>query len=265
MLSYPVIDPVAVELGPLSIRWYGLMYVLAFALAWLLGRRRIKSSAPPLTLKEFEDLLFWLICGLLIGARVGYVLFYQFTYFLEHPFSLFAVWQGGMSFHGGLIGVLAAAWGYAARHEKHLFAVTDFIAPLAPLGLGAGRIGNFINAELWGRPSDLPWAMIFPGPEAGNVSRHPSQLYEALLEGGVLFLILWLYSKRNPSEKAVSGLFLFGYGVFRFAVEFARQPDPHLGLIGLGWLSMGQILSLPMILAGLLLFYFAYRPVNPPK
>lgn len=259
MLPYPNIDPVAVQIGPLKVHWYGLMYALAFASGWLLGQWRLKTSpSPPLTGKEFDDLLIWLIVGLLLGARLGYVLFYSFSYYLAHPLQLLAVWQGGMSFHGGLLGILGAAFFFARRHHKSLFELTDFIAPLAPLGLGAGRIGNFINGELWGRPSDLPWAMVFPGHGAGDIPRHPSQLYEALLEGAVLFVILWIYSKRNPPEKAVSGMFLLWYGIFRFGVEFARAPDPQLGLIGLGFLSMGQLLSLPMILLGLVMLRLAY-------
>ncbi len=259
MLPYPNIDPVAVQIGPLKVHWYGLMYALAFASAWLLGQRRIKtSSSPPLTAKEFDDLLVWLIVGLLVGARLGYALFYSFSYYIDHPLDLFAVWQGGMSFHGGLLGIFGATLLFARRYHKTLFRLTDFIAPLAPLGLGAGRIGNFINGELWGRPSDLPWAMAFPGHRAGGVPRHPSQLYEALLEGVLLFVILWAYSQKNPPEKALSGMFLLWYGLFRFAVEFARAPDPQLGLIGLGWLSMGQLLSLPMILLGLIMLRLAY-------
>ncbi|MHB1590850.1 MAG: prolipoprotein diacylglyceryl transferase [Sulfuricella sp.] len=257
MLIHPQFDPVAIHLGPLAIRWYGLMYLLAFGLFLLLGRRRIKTG-PQLgwTVKELDDLLFYGVLGVVLGGRLGYVLFYQPAHFLAHPLEIFSVWQGGMAFHGGLLGVLVAMWLFARKTGKSWLAITDFIAPLVPLGLGAGRIGNFINGELWGRPSNVPWAMVFP--QIDNVPRHPSQLYQFALEGLALFALLWLFSRKPRPTGAVSGLFLIGYGFFRFMVEFTREPDSFLGLLALG-LSMGQWLSLPMIVAGVAMIAWAYR------
>ncbi len=257
MLVHPQFDPVAIHLGPVAIRWYGLMYVIGFVLLMLLGRYRIKQQ--PLsgwTLREMDDLLFYGVLGTILGGRLGYVLFYKLDYYLTHPLEIFAVWQGGMSFHGGFLGVIFAMLLFARRYRKHWFAVTDFVAPLVPQGLFFGRLGNFINAELPGRPSDVPWAMKFP--QVDDLARHPSQLYEAALEGIALFVILWLFSARPRPLGAVSGLFLLGYGVFRFIVEFTRQPDDFLGLL-LFKLSMGQWLSLPMIAGGIAMLVYAYR------
>jgi phosphatidylglycerol:prolipoprotein diacylglycerol transferase len=257
MLIHPQFDPVALHLGPLAIRWYGLMYLLAFALFLLLGRRRIMTGPQPgWTVKELDDLLFYGVLGVVLGGRLGYVLFYQPAHFLSHPFEIFYVWQGGMAFHGGFLGVLAAMWLFARHSGKPWLAITDFIAPLVPLGLAAGRLGNFINGELWGRASDVPWAMLFP--QAGELPRHPSQLYQFALEGLALFAILWLFSRRPRPVGAVSGLFLVGYGSFRFLAEFTREPDSYLGLLAMG-LSMGQWLSLPMIVAGAIMLHWAYR------
>ncbi|MHB0991970.1 MAG: prolipoprotein diacylglyceryl transferase [Burkholderiales bacterium] len=257
MLIHPQFDPVAIAIGPLAIRWYGLMYLTAFILFLLLGRLRIKQQPyagwQP---KQLDDMLFYGVLGVVLGGRLGYVLFYKFDYYLAHPLEIFYVWQGGMSFHGGFLGVIIALWLFARREGKRWLAVTDFIAPLVPLGLGAGRIGNFINGELWGRPTTLPWGMIFP--QVDNVPRHPSQLYEFGLEGLTLFALLWIYSSRPRPVGAVSGLFLAGYGTFRFLVEFSREPDDFLGLLALG-LSMGQWLSLPMIVAGIVMMVWAYR------
>lgn len=258
MLIHPQFDPVAFHLGPLAIRWYGLMYLTAFALFLGLGRSRLKIH-PTLGWhqKELDDLLFYGVLGVVLGGRLGYIVFYKAAYYLQHPLEIFAVWQGGMSFHGGFLGVLVAVWLFAHKSGKPWLAVTDFIAPLVPLGLGAGRIGNFINGELWGRPTDVSWGMIFP--QAGDsIARHPSQLYQFALEGLALFTLLWWFSAKPRPVGAVSGLFLIGYGGFRFLAEFAREPDNFLGLLSLG-LSMGQWLSLPMIIAGMAMLHWAYR------
>jgi len=257
MLIHPQFDPVALHLGPLVIRWYGLMYLLAFGLFLLLGRLRIKTRpGAGWNAQQLDDMLFFGVLGVVLGGRLGYVLFYQPVHFLAHPLEIFAVWQGGMAFHGGFLGVLAAMWLFARKHGKPWLSLTDFIAPLVPLGLATGRLGNFINGELWGRPTDLPWAMVFP--QADGLARHPSQLYQFALEGMALFVLLWLFSAKPRPTGAVSGLFLLGYGSFRFIAEFAREPDNFLGLLSLG-LSMGQWLSLPMILAGAALLRWAYH------
>ncbi len=257
MLIHPQFNPVAIAIGPLSIRWYGLMYLTAFILFLALGRLRIKQQPDAgWQVKQLDDMLFYGVLGVVLGGRLGYVLFYKFGYYLAHPVEIFYVWQGGMSFHGGFLGVIFALWMFARREGKPWLAVTDFIAPLVPLGLGAGRIGNFINGELWGRPTNLPWGMIFP--QVDQIPRHPSELYEFGLEGLVLFAVLWIYSARPRPIGAVSGLFLIGYGSFRFLVEFSREPDDFLGLLSLG-LSMGQWLSLPMIVAGIIMMVWAYR------
>ncbi len=257
MLTYPDIDPAIVRIGDFAIHWYGMMYLIGFLGGWWLGRRRAARPGSGWQPEEVGDLLFHVALGVVLGGRIGYILFYHLDLFLADPLVLVRIWQGGMSFHGGLIGVLVAMWLYGRRTGRGFFQVADFVAPLVPLGLGAGRIGNFINGELWGRPTDLPWGMVFPFVDARP--RHPSMLYEALLEGLVLFLILWLYSSRPRPTMAVSGLFLFCYGVFRFAVEFVREPDAHLGFIAFGWMTMGHLLSLPMILFGLLLLLLAHR------
>lgn len=257
MLIHPQFDPVALQIGPLAVRWYGLMYLLAFALFLLLGRRRIRTRPEAgWNAQQLDDMLFYGVLGVILGGRLGYVLFYQPAHFLAHPLEIFAVWQGGMAFHGGLLGVLAAMALFARKQGKPWLAVTDFIAPLVPLGLAAGRMGNFINGELWGRPTDVAWGMVFP--QIDGLARHPSQLYQFALEGVALFVILWLYAKRPRPVGAVSGLFLLGYGTFRFIAEFAREPDNYLGLLSLG-LSMGQWLSLPMMLAGGALLAWALR------
>jgi phosphatidylglycerol:prolipoprotein diacylglycerol transferase len=258
MLVHPQFDPIAVKLfGPLAIRWYGLMYLVGFALLWLAGRYAIKTRPHTgMTAQHFDDLLFYGILGVILGGRLGYVLFYKFGDYLAEPWKIFYVWEGGMSFHGGFLGVIIAMWWYAKSRRLAWLAITDFIAPLVPLGLGAGRLGNFINAELWGRATEGPWAMVFPNVD--SVPRHPSQLYEFALEGVVLFCVLWWFAARPRPRGAVSACFLIGYGLFRFAVEFTREPDSFLGLLALG-LSMGQWLSLPMIIAGAMLLLWSYR------
>ena len=254
-MTYPEIDPVAISLGPLAIHWYGLMYLLGFAFVWLLGRYR--AARHDWQHGQLADLLFYGALGVILGGRLGYALFYDLAANLENPLNLLKIWQGGMSFHGGLIGVLIAFWYFGRKTGKSFFEISDFIAPMVPIGLMLGRIGNFINGELWGRVSDVPWAMVFPG--AGPLPRHPSQLYQAALEGLLLFIILWLYSAKPRPRAAVSGLFLLGYGVFRFIVEFVRIPDPQYGYIAFGWLTMGQILCLPMIIGGVAMMIWAYR------
>ncbi len=251
MIPFPEINPVAIEIGPLKVHWYGLMYLLAFALVWVLGRYRIKKGMIDLTLQRFEDLIFYGVLGVIVGGRLGYIFFYQPSFYLSHPLEIFSIWDGGMSFHGGLIGVLLAMYLFGRKEGKTFFEVADFIAPLVPLGLASGRLGNFINGELWGRPADVPWAMIFPG--AGNIPRHPSQLYQMLLEGILLFIILWIFSSKKRPVGQVSAVFLMGYGVFRFIAEYTREPDSYLGFLALGF-SMGQWLSIPMILAGIWLY-----------
>ncbi len=260
MLSYPDIDPVALALGPIKIHWYGITYVVGMAAAWLLLRWRARKN-PLLRWqqKHIDDMVFFAMFGVIIGGRLGSVLFYNLPYYLDHPIDILKINQGGMSFHGGLIGVLLAMFWFARKTNSIFFQATDFIAPVIPVGLGCGRIGNFINGELWGAPSSLPWAMIFPSSYAGGIPRHPAQLYEALLEGLLLFLILWFYSVKPRPMMAVSGLFLLGYGIFRSSVEFVREPDAHLGYLAFDWVTMGQVLSLPMILTGALLLFFAYR------
>ncbi len=258
MLIHPQFDPVAVHLGPLAVHWYGLMYLLGFAAFMWLGRKRIRSlGRSGWDDKMLDDLLFYGVLGVVLGGRLGEVLFYNPGYYASHPLEIFAVWQGGMSFHGGFLGVLAAMALFARQRRIQWLQLMDFIAPLVPLGLGAGRIGNFINAELWGRPTDVPWGMIFPNVD--NLPRHPSQLYEFALEGLALFALLWLYSKKPRPAGAVSGLFLIGYGSFRFLAEFTRNPDDGIfGLMTFG-ISMGQWLSLPMVAAGMVMMVWAYR------
>ena len=262
MLIHPQFNPVAISVGPLAIHWYGLMYLMAFLQFWWLGKHRILSH-PQLarngwTVQQLDDLLFYGVLGVILGGRLGQVLFYEPGYYFSDPARILAIWQGGMSFHGGFIGVLLATAWFARRQGKTFFELMDFIAPLVPIGLGAGRIGNFINAELWGKASDLPWAMVFP-TDPQQLPRHPSQLYQFALEGLALFVILWLYTRKPRPTMAVSGLFAICYGSFRILVEFVRVPDAQLGYLAFGWLTMGQLLSLPMIAVGVLLMVLAYR------
>lgn len=254
----PDIDPVAFSFGPLKVHWYGLMYLIGFVGGWALGAYRAGRPGSGWQRAEVGDILFYIALGTILGGRLGYVLFYNFGYYLRHPLEVFYLWTGGMSFHGGLIGVIVAMWLFARRTQRSFFAVADFIAPLVPIGLGAGRIGNFINQELWGRVTDVPWGMVF-ARTGGSLPRHPTQLYEFALEGVALFVILWLYSARPRPAGAISGLFLICYGAFRFFVELFRMPDAHLGYLALGWVTMGQILSVPMVIAGIALLYWAHR------
>ena len=257
MIEYPAIDPVAFSLGPLEVRWYGLSYIAGTLLGWWL--LRLRAARFGWTPDQVADLVFYVVLGAVLGGRIGSVLFYNLPYYMEHPLAVFKIWEGGMAFHGGLIGVLVAVALFARSQGRHFFEISDYLAPVVPVGLFCGRIANFINGELWGKPTDVPWAMVFPGPLAGNVPRHPSQLYEAALEGVLLFIILWLYSARPRPRMAVSGLFLTGYGLFRLLVEFVREPDAQLGYLAFGWVTMGQVLSLPMIILGAFLLWLAYH------
>ena len=253
-LDFPTINAVIFEIGPLALRWYGVMYLIGFLAAFWLANRRL--SRTDWSKEQLSDLLFYGFMGVVLGGRIGYVLFYNFSVFLDNPLYLFRIWEGGMSFHGGCLGVIVATYWYAKRRGWSFLRVGDFIAPLVPIGLGAGRIGNFINGELWGRTTDVPWAFVFPG--AGPMPRHPSQLYEFALEGVLLFVILWLYSAKPRPVGSVGGLFLLCYGAFRFFVEYFREPDAHLDLNALG-LSQGQMLCIPMILAGVALIAYAVK------
>jgi phosphatidylglycerol---prolipoprotein diacylglyceryl transferase len=270
MLTYPDIDPVAFQLGPLRVHWYGLMYLVGFALGWALGRWRASRPGSGWTAAMVDDVVFYAVIGIIAGGRLGYMFFYGYDQILANPLNVLRVWEGGMSFHGGLIGVMVAIWLFGRKHGLGFFRVADFIAPLVPPGLLAGRIGNFINGELWGHATQVPWAMQLPCarfPEycvglpigtALSPALHPSQLYQAGLEGLVLFVVLWWFSSRPRPTMAVSGLFLLLYGLFRFTVEFVRQPDAHIGYVAFDWLTMGQLLSLPMLVGGAVMLALAY-------
>ncbi len=260
MILFPAIDPIAFELGPFAVRWYGLSYVVGIGLAWwLLHRRCGRGAGRDWTPAQVSDLVFYAALGAVLGGRLGYVLFYNFGDYLANPAELLAVWRGGMSFHGGTLGVIVAMALFARRVGKPFLAVADFVLPAVPIGLFLGRLANFVNQELWGAPSDLPWAVLFTTPAAGGVPRHPSQIYEALLEGLLLFMVLnWLQS-RAPRRGVIAASFLILYGLCRFAVEFVREPDAQLGYLWQGWLTMGQVLSTPMVLAGLAILLFATR------
>lgn len=262
MLVHPQIDPVAISLGPLSVHWYGLMYLLGFVAFILLGRYRIKHNPhTTFTYEMLDDALFYGMLGVVVGGRLGHVLFYQFGYYLEFPLHIFAIWEGGMSFHGGFLGVFVAMILLARKYHLPWLAVTDFVIPLIPPGLAAGRIGNFINGELWGRPTDVPWGMIFPYVD--NFPRHPSQLYQFALEGVALFIFIWIYSAKPRATGAITGAFMIGYGVLRSFAEFFREPeDGFMGVLTLG-ITMGQWLSIPMILAGIAAIIWSRHHTNP--
>ena len=264
MLVHPQFNPIAFEIGPVAVRWYGLMYLVAFVLFAVLGNLRARQNLltgwHP---RDVDDMLFYGVFGVILGGRLGYVIFYKPLYYLANPLEILSVWQGGMSFHGGFIGVMLALWLFARQREKRWLDVMDFVAPLVPLGLAAGRLGNFINGELWGRVTDLPWGMVFP--PAGPEPRHPSQLYQFAGEGLLLFAVLWIYTRRRRPMGAASGLFLIGYGVCRFVAEYAREPDSFLGYFGDARFTMGQLLSLPMIVAGVIMMIWAYRRAGKPE
>ncbi|TCZ83833.1 prolipoprotein diacylglyceryl transferase [Lysobacter sp. N42] len=276
------IDPIALSLGPVQIHWYGVMYLLGFVAAWWLGRQRVRAGRlPGVSEQAFGDMLFYAMLGVVLGGRIGYVLFYAFGDLLQNPLMLFRIWEGGMSFHGGLLGVMLGVWLWSRRHRMHFMDSMDFIAPLVPLGLGLGRLGNYIGGELWGKPTGGGWGVVFPralpaeyaGLPAERLrelhaqgvldafARHPSQLYQAVLEGVVMAALVWWYSSRPRPRYAVGGLFALLYGLFRFLVEFVREPDAHLGYLAFGWLTMGQVLSLPLILLGL--FWLALSRRQP--
>jgi phosphatidylglycerol:prolipoprotein diacylglycerol transferase len=256
LIQYPMIDPVILKLGPLQFRWYGLMYLLGLSAAYLLIRARVAAQQLPITKDQVYDMVLYAALGVFLGGRLGYTLFYNFPYYLQHPEKIVAVWEGGMSFHGGLLGTIAALSVYSWRQSLPALTVADLAAAVTPIGLGLGRIGNFINGELYGRPTTVEWCMIFPG--AGPECRHPSQLYEAGLEGVMLFGLLWLIGRRPTPPGTVFGSFIAGYGVCRTVAEFFREPDLHLGFI-LGFLTMGQLLSAPMILIGAGMIAWGYR------
>ncbi len=265
MLIHPQINPVALQVGPLAVHWYGLTYLAAFGLFMVLGLRRLhhqpfaRLAAQGIWQKrDVEDILFLGVMGVVLGGRIGYCLFYKPLYYLANPLEIFAVWQGGMSFHGGLLGVVVAMVWFARSRQRPFLQVMDFVAPCVPTGLAAGRAGNFINGELWGRLADpsLPWAMVFRG--AGELPRHPSQVYQFLLEGMLLFVLIWLYARTERKPGQVAAAFVFGYGVFRFIAEYFREPDAHLGLLALG-MSMGQWLCVPMVVVGALVWHWAGR------
>ena len=256
MLYYPSsINPIAISIGPIKVHWYGIMYLVGFVGAWLLGTARAKNAG--FTKEQVTDIIFYCALGVILGGRIGYMFFYDVPGFIANPLNLFKVWDGGMSFHGGLIGVLIALYFYSRYLKKSVWELTDFIVPLVPIGLAAGRAGNFINAELWGRVTTVPWGMIYPN--AGPLPRHPSEIYEFLLEGVTLFLILWFFSKKPRPRFAVTAVFLLGYGCFRFFCECFRQPDPQYGYLLWDWVTMGQILSFPMIIAGIIALFFIYK------
>jgi phosphatidylglycerol:prolipoprotein diacylglycerol transferase len=257
MMTFPNIDPIAIELGPLAVRWYGLSYMAGIALAWWLLHVRAKRLDSGWSADEVSDLVFNCALGAVIGGRLGYVLFYNFSAYAADPISVFKVWEGGMSFHGGLIGLFCAVTWCQRASGKPYWVIADFLTPAGPVGLFFGRIANFINQELWGAPTDVPWAVVFPLVD--EMPRHPSQLYEAALEGALLFVVLWAFSRRPRPAGAVMGLFLLGYGLIRFTIEFVRTPDVHLDYLAFDWLTMGQVLSAPMVVIGVWLVVAAYQ------
>ena len=271
MLIHPQIDPIALQIGPIAIHWYGLTYLAAFALFVWLGRLRLRhppfnhlTGSSAWTFKDVEDILFLGVMGVVLGGRIGYCLFYKPVYYAAHPLEVFYVWQGGMSFHGGMLGVIASMVWFGISRKRPFWQVADFVAPCVPTGLAAGRVGNFINGELWGRLSDpdLPWGMVFRG--AGDLPRHPSQVYQFLMEGLLLFVLLWLYARKERKQGQVAAMFLIGYGVFRFIAEFFREPDAYLlWLQQQTGMSMGQWLCVPMILAGVIFWWWHDRRSNP--
>ena len=264
MFTYPEIDPIALALGPLKIHWYGLMYLLGFAAALGLGLLRARVSWSPVKVKQVEDLVFYAAIGVVVGGRIGYVVFYNFSAFIADPLWLLRIWEGGMSFHGGLCGVIVAMWLFARKIQQPFLQVMDFTALLIPTGLFFGRIGNFIGQELWGRATDSQWGIVFPNdPE--QLTRHASQLYEAVLEGLLMFIVLWIYARKPRPTAAVCSLFIILYGIFRFIVEFFREPDAHISFDLFGWMTRGQILSTPMIIVGLIFFIGAYINANNVK
>lgn len=260
MLQYPNINPVAISIGPIAIHWYGIMYLIGFAAAWFLAKHHIKRRNLPFTSDDLADLVFYCAIGVIVGGRLGSIFFYNFEAFLQNPRMLVF---GGMSFHGGFIGVMVAIGVFAWRRGRQYFEIADIVAPVVAIGLGAGRLGNFINGELWGRTTDVPWGMVFP--HAGAEPRHPSQLYQFFLEGIVLFLIVWIFARKSRPLMTVSGLFVVVYGCQRFIVEFFRQPDEHLGFVAFDWMTRGQVLTIPMIMVGIFLIWYGYKRAEFPQ
>jgi phosphatidylglycerol:prolipoprotein diacylglycerol transferase len=260
MWQYPSIDPVAFSIGPLQVHWYGLMYLISFISCYLLCQLPWRRERAGLSRTQVGDLIIYGAFGVIIGGRVGYMLFYQWSVLLSDPLSLLRIWEGGMSFHGGLLGVILSLYIYARKYRIAFFSLTDFIAPVAPIGLAAGRLGNFINGELWGRYTDVPWAVLHAPYD--SVGRHPSVLYEFALEGVLLFCLLWWFALKPRPRMQISGLFLFAYGVIRFSCEFYRQPDAHLGFVLGEWMTQGQLLSIPMLLLGVILIALTLRRSN---
>lgn len=257
MIAYPDIDPVALSIGPLTVHWYGLMYLIGFIGSWIYGIVRVRRDDINWTRDQVENVLFYGAVGVILGGRIGYTLFYNFAGFLDNPLTLFYIWQGGMSFHGGMLGVFVGLYLFGLKNGMTFFQVSDFIAPWVPIGLGAGRIGNFINMELPGRPVDsmVPWAFDY----GDHIARHPSSLYQAFTEGLLFFLILWWYSRKPRPLMAISAVFMFCYGCLRFSTEFFRTPDSHIGFIAFDWLTMGQLLSIPMVIFGIVTYYLAVK------
>jgi len=257
MLQYPQIDPIAISIGPFSIAWYGITYLAAFLIGWWLAKHRAAKPNSGWQPDEIGDVVFYIVLGVIAGGKIGSALFYNSEQLMSDPLEALKLWKGGMSFHGGFLGVLVAFWAYGRATKRSFFEVADFLAPAFPIGLGAGRIGNFINGELYGRVTDVPWGMVFP--HAGPEPRHPNQIYQFLGEGVILFFLVWWFSSKPRPRMAVSGFFVLCYGIYRFLVEFVREPDQHLGFIALDWLTMGQILSAPMIVIGAGLLFLAYK------
>ncbi len=258
MIAYPQIDPVAIALGPIKVHWYGLTYLGGLVFAWWLANRRSSRADSPISRDQVDDLIFYAALGIVAGGRLGYAVFYGWERLIAEPLWLFRVWEGGMAFHGGLLGVIAALYVFARRHRVQFGSVADFVAPLAPVGLALGRLGNFIGQELWGRAADVPWAMVFPKDPLA-LARHPSQLYQFALEGCLLFFVVLWFSRRPRPTWSVAGVFLVGYGLLRFIAEFFREPDAHIGFEAFGWLTRGQLLCIPMLLLGSWLLLWAYR------
>ncbi|MCK5923628.1 MAG: prolipoprotein diacylglyceryl transferase [Methylococcales bacterium] len=263
MFVHPEFDPVALSIGPISVRWYGLMYLFAFGAGGLLAAYRARQPHSGWNAEEISDFVFYMALVVILGGRLGYALFYNFAYYSQHPIEILYVWTGGMSFHGGLLGVIIALWIYAKNTSRHFLTVCDFIAPLCGLGIAAVRFANFLNQELWGRVTDFPYAMVFP--IAGPEPRHASQLYEMVFEGLFVFLVIWIYTRKKRPLGRPASLFLILYGLARFSIEFVREPDAHLGVVALDWMTMGQILSLPMIVLGCILFLWAGKTQGPHK
>lgn len=257
MFVHPQLDPIAFSLGPVAVHWYGIMYLLSFLVGWAVAVYRTRLAHVYWTTEQIGDYLFYVVLGVVVGGRLGYMLFYRPDLIVDNPLQIFKIWQGGMSYHGGMLGVFVASWWYGRKVGKSFFQVTDFVAPLVPIGLFFGRLGNFVNSELVGRVTDVPWAMIYP--QVDQLPRHPSELYEAGLEGLLFFAILWMFARKPRPLAAVSGMFLLGYGSLRFFAEFFRQPDSFLGFVAFNWMTMGQVLCTPMIIIGLAMLGWAYR------